>query len=54
MTKEHSDVRPEAFKEFFQASSGDGGCVAWHPRTKNSAVWDLGDNGLVPEFSQWL
>lgn len=45
MTKEHRDIRPQAFKDLFQASSDNGEYVAWYLRTKNSAGWDLGDSG---------
>lgn len=47
MTKEHRDIRPQAFKDLFQASSDNGEYVAWYLRTKNSAGWDLGGSSRV-------
>lgn len=37
MAKEHNDGRLQAFEEFFQVSSADGGCTAWYLKSHNSA-----------------
>lgn len=54
MAKEHRDVRPQAFKESFQASSGSGECAAQYlglglgtvlVESLVTMVWSLGSHG---------